>query len=123
MHLHQTSVHNSSGFDKGLVTSTETSTSAGSGWQCRTRSTSARALPGRAQRPSDFGAWPRTATFRLKLSPESTRKLYTRGISRARSFDLEVAPWAPTRLTSCISHHRGGAVNAGHTLVRPRKSV
>jgi len=36
---------------------------------------------------------------------ESTRKplLHTRGISRARSFDLEVTPWAPTRLTSCIS--------------------
>eukprot|EP01045_Picozoa_sp_COSAG04_P047999 COSAG04_NODE_18193_length_448_cov_3.621777_1_plen_73_part_10 len=30
--------------------------------------------------------------------------LHTRGISRARSFDLEVTPWAPTRLTSCISH-------------------
>ena len=39
-------------------------------------------------------------------APESTRKplLHTRGISRARSFDLEVTPWAPTRLTSCISH-------------------
>ena len=37
---------------------------------------------------------------------ESARKplLHTRGISRARSFDLEVTPWAPTRLTSCISH-------------------
>ena len=51
-----------------------------------------------------------TATFRLKLSPESARKppLHTRGISRARSFDLEVTPWAPTRLTSCIFH-------SGHT--------
>ena len=38
-------------------------------------------------------------------APESTRKppLHTRGICRARSFDLEVTPWAPTRLTSCIS--------------------
>jgi len=37
---------------------------------------------------------------------ESTRKplLHTRGISRARSYDLEVTRWAPTRLTSCISH-------------------
>ena len=54
----------------------------------------------------DFAAWPRTATCRLKLSPESARKpmLHTRGISRARSFDLEVTPWAPSRLTSCISH-------------------
>ena len=34
--------------------------------------------------------------------------LHTRGISRARSFDLEVTPWAPTRLTSCIFH-------SGHT--------
>ena len=59
-----------------------------------------------ALRRIDFAAWPRTATFRLKLSPESARKplLHTRGISRARSFDLEVTPWAPTRLTSCISH-------------------
>ena len=37
---------------------------------------------------------------------ELTRKplLHTRGICRARSFDLEVTPWAPTRLTSYISH-------------------
>eukprot|EP01045_Picozoa_sp_COSAG04_P016552 COSAG04_NODE_1389_length_6958_cov_12.573553_7_plen_154_part_01 len=36
----------------------------------------------------------------------STRKPPVRrsGISRARSFDLEVTPWAPTRLTSCIFH-------------------
>jgi len=53
----------------------------------------------------DFAAWPRTATFRLNLPPEPTRKppLHTRGISRAKSFDLEVTLWAPTRLTSCIS--------------------
>ena len=25
-------------------------------------------------------------------------------ISKARSFDLEVTPWAPTRLTSCMFH-------------------
>ena len=39
-------------------------------------------------------------------APKSTRKPlpHTRGISRARSFDLEVSPWAPTRLTSCIFH-------------------
>ena len=30
--------------------------------------------------------------------------LHTRGISNARSCDLEVALWAPTRLTSCIVH-------------------
>ena len=30
------------------------------------------------------------------------------GISRARSFDLAVTPWAPTRLTSSIFH-------SGHT--------
>ena len=54
----------------------------------------------------DFGAWPRTAVSPRQIAPESTRKplLHTRGISRARSFDLEVTLWAPTRLTSCISH-------------------
>ena len=53
----------------------------------------------------DFATRPRTATFHLKLPPESARKplLHTHGISRARSFDLEVTPWAPARLTSCIS--------------------
>ena len=66
-------------------------------------------LPSRSRgglRRIDFGAWPRTATFRLNLPPESTRKplLHTRGISRAKSFDLEVTPWAPARLTSCIFH-------------------
>ena len=50
-------------------------------------------LPSRSRgglRRIDFAAWPRTATFRLKLSPESAHKplLHTRGISRARSFDL-----------------------------------
>ena len=41
----------------------------------------------------DFGAWPRAATFRLKLSPESTRKplLHTRGISMLGSCDVEGA--------------------------------
>ena len=49
---------------------------------------------------------PAQPPFRLQSSPESARKplLHTRGISRARSFDLEVTPWAPTRLTSYISH-------------------
>ena len=44
------------------------------------------------------------------FSPQFACKhvLHTRGISRARSFDLEVTPWAPTRLTSCIFH-------SGHT--------
>ena len=46
------------------------------------------------------------ATWSDFAALESTRKplLHTRGISRARSFDLEVSPWAPSRLTSCISH-------------------
>ena len=50
------------------------------------------------------------ATLSDFAASESTRKppLHTRGISRARSFDLEVTPWAPTRLTSCIFH-------SGHT--------
>ena len=49
---------------------------------------------------------PAQPPFRLQSSPEQARKppLHTRGIYRARSFDLEVTPWAPTRLTSCISH-------------------
>ena len=66
-------------------------------------------LPSRSRgglRRIDFGPWPRTAVSPPQSSPESTRKplLHTRGISRARSFDLEVTPWAPARLTSCISH-------------------
>ena len=32
------------------------------------------------------------------------RLCHYRGISWARSFGLEVTPWAPTRLTSCIFH-------------------
>ena len=44
--------------------------------------------------------------FRDLAAPRSTHKpvLHPRGISRAKSFDLEVTPWAPTRLTSCIFH-------------------
>eukprot|EP01045_Picozoa_sp_COSAG04_P003619 COSAG04_NODE_148_length_22826_cov_11.360026_14_plen_258_part_00 len=51
-----------------------------------------------------------SATLSDFAAPESTRKplLHTRGISQAGSFDLEVTPWAPTRLTSCIFH-------SGHT--------
>ena len=46
------------------------------------------------------------APFRDLAAPQSTRKppVCRSGISKARSFDLEVTPWAPTRLTSCISH-------------------
>ena len=46
--------------------------------------------------------YPARAPFRYLAAPESTRKplLHTRGISRARSFDLEATPWAPSRLTS-----------------------
>ena len=48
---------------------------------------------------------PACTPFRDLATPESARKplLHTRGISRAISFDLEVTPWTPTRLTSCIS--------------------
>ena len=51
-----------------------------------------------------------SATLSNFAASESTHKPLprTRGISRARSFDLEVTPWAPTRLTSCIFH-------SGHT--------
>ena len=54
----------------------------------------------------DLGPGCAGATWSYFAAPESTRKplLHTRGISRARSFDLEVTPWAPARLTSCISH-------------------
>ena len=60
------------------------------------------------------------------FSPQIACKhaLHTRGISRARSFDLEVTPWAPTRLTSCISstgpEESSGASTWGQTaLARP----
>ena len=57
-------------------------------------------------RRTDLGPDCSSATLSNFAASESTRKplLHTRGISRARSFDLEVTPWAPTRLTSCISH-------------------
>jgi len=66
-------------------------------------------LPSRSRgglRRIDFGAWPRTAVSPRQFPPGSTCKplLHTRGISRAKSFDLEVTPWAPARLTSCIFH-------------------
>ena len=67
---------------------------------------------------------PAQPPFRLQSSPESTRKhlLHTRGISRARSFDLEVTPWAPTRLTSCIFHsgHAGAYEPLRSTLCAAR---
>ena len=57
---------------------------------------------------------------RHKLSLESARKplLHTRGISKARSFDLEVTPWAPARLTSCI-FHPGLEEGSGVSTVEP----
>ena len=68
----------------------------------------------------DFAAWPRTATFRPRLPPASTRKppVCRSGISRARSFDLEVTPWAPSRLTSCISH-TGPEESSGASTLPP----
>ena len=46
-------------------------------------------------------------------------RLHTRGISPAKSCDLEVTRWAPTRLTSCISHpgpeESSGASTLGQT--------
>ena len=61
--------------------------------------------PTEAYEPLRSTLCPARAPFHHLAAPESTRKplLHTRGISRARSFDLEVTPWAPTRLTSCIS--------------------
>ena len=61
------------------------------------------------------------ATWSDFAASELTRKplLHTCGISRARSFDLEVTPWAPTRLTSCIFHpgpeERAGASTLSQT--------
>ena len=54
------------------------------------------------------------------FSPQFACKhaLHTRGISRARSFDLEVKPWAPTRLTSCI-FHPGPAESSGASTLEP----
>ena len=62
--------------------------------------------PTEAYEPLRSTLCPARAPFHHLAAPESTRKplLHTRGISRARSFDLEVTPWAPTRLTSCIFH-------------------
>ena len=69
---------------------------------------------------------PAQPPFRLQSSPESTHKplLHTRGIFRARSFDLEVTLWAPTRLTSCISptgpeESSGASTLAQAAQVRP----
>jgi len=61
---------------------------------------------------------PARTPFRDLAAPESARKplLHTRGISRARSFDLEVTPWAPTRLTSCISHPGPEEASGASTL-------
>ena len=61
-------------------------------------------------RRTDLGPDCAGATLSNFVAPESTRKppVCRSGISRARSFDLEVTPWAPTRLTSSIFH-------SGHT--------
>ena len=59
----------------------------------------------RSAEPCRFAAFGDGSARPALFSPQIARKplLHTRGISRARSFDLEVTPWAPTRLTSCIS--------------------
>ena len=44
--------------------------------------------------------------------------LHTRGIARGRSFGLEVAPWAPTRLASRISH-TGPEESSGASTLPP----
>ena len=68
----------------------------------------------------DLGPGCAGATWSYFAAPESARKplLHTRGISRARSFDLEVTPWAPTRLTSCISHTGPEESSGASTLPR-----
>ena len=62
--------------------------------------------PTEAYEPLRSTLCPAHTPFRDLAAPGSTHKpvLHTRGISRAKSFDLEVTPWAPTRLASCISH-------------------
>jgi len=82
--------------------------------------------PEEAYEPLRSTLCPARAPFRYLAAPESTRKplLHTRGISLARSFDLEVTRWAPTRLTSCIFHpgpeESSGAPTLGQAAqVRP----
>ena len=43
---------------------------------------------------------------------------HAHGISRAKSFDLEVTPWAPARLTSC-TFHPGPAEASGAPTLEP----
>ena len=85
-----------------------------------TRLTSCISHPGPAEayEPLRSTLCPARAPFHHLAAPESTRKplLHTRGISRARSFDLEVTPWAPTRLTSCISHSGPEEASGASTL-------
>ena len=88
-----------------------------------TRLTSCISHPGLAEayEPLRSTLCPARAPFHHLAAPESTRKPPARrsGISKARSFDLEVAPWAPTRLTSCISptgpEESSGASTLSHT--------
>ena len=64
------------------------------------------------------GALPRTRAQHNFAVPESTCKplLHTRGVSRAKSFDLEVTPWAPARLTSCTFHPGPEEASGASTL-------
>ena len=85
-----------------------------------TRLTSCISHPGpeEASGASTLDPGPARQLRRVKLPPDSTRKplLHTRGICRSRSFDLEVTPWAPTRLTSCISHPGPEEASGASTL-------
>ena len=60
----------------------------------------------KAYEPFRLTLCPARTPFRDLAAPESARMppVCRFGTPRARSFDLEVTPWAPTRLTSCISH-------------------
>ena len=66
---------------------------------------------------------PARAPFNHLAAPGSARKppVCRSGISRARSFDLEVTPWAPTRLTSSIFH--SGHMEAYEPLRSTRRSA
>ena len=74
--------------------------------------------PTEAYEPLRSTLCPARTPFRDLAAPGPTRKppVCRSGISRARSFDLEVTPWAPARLTSCIFHPGPEEASGASTL-------